>query len=111
MIKVLIIFMENKETIYAAPFIIVLAALLLFYFISAGRDLNRLDGTSRSPIISLFSETILGITTIRTFKKEYPSKQKFYKKLMRFQKKFLLNMVSMKLIWNGKLLINMVEGL
>ena len=74
-------FMENKETIYAAPFIIVLAALLLFYFISAGRDLNRLDGTSRSPIISLFSETILGITTIRTFKKEYPSKQKFYKKL------------------------------
>ena len=74
-------FMENKETIYAAPFIIVLAVLLLFYFISAGRDLNRLDGTSRSPIISLFSETILGITTIRTFKKECPSKQKFYKKL------------------------------
>ena len=74
-------FMENKETIYAAPVIIVLAALLLFYFISAGRDLNRLDGTSRSPIISLFSETILGITTIRTFKKERPSKEKFYKKL------------------------------
>ena len=81
LISIYVCFMENKETIYAAPVIIVLATILLFYFISAGRDLNRLDGTSRSPIISLFSETILGITTIRTFKKEYPSKQKFYKKL------------------------------
>ena len=81
LISIYVCFKENKETIYAAPVIIVLATILLFYFISAGRDLNRLDGTSRSPIISLFSETILGITTIRTFKKEYPSKQKFYKRL------------------------------
>ena len=80
-ISIYVCFMENRETIYAAPVIIVLAVLLLLYFISAGRDLNRLDGTSRSPIISLFSETILGITTIRTFRQEYPSKQKFYKKL------------------------------
>jgi ABC-type multidrug transport system fused ATPase/permease subunit len=73
--------MENRETIYAAPIIIVLACLLLCYFISAGRDLDRLDGTSRSPIVSLFSETILGITTIRAFKQETPSKNKFYNRL------------------------------
>ena len=73
--------MENRETIYAAPVIILLAVLLVIYFISAGRDLDRLDGTSRSPIVSLFSETILGITTIRTFKQEAPSKDKFYKRL------------------------------
>jgi len=81
LISIYVCFIENKETIYAAPIIIILAIILLFYFISSGRDLNRLDGTSRSPIISLFSETILGITTIRTFKQENPSKKKFYKKL------------------------------
>ena len=79
--SVYVCFMENRETIYAAPVIILLAVLLVIYFISAGRDLDRLDGTSRSPIVSLFSETILGITTIRTFKQEAPSKDKFYKRL------------------------------
>ena len=74
-------FIENKETIYGAPVIILLALILLFFFIASGRDLNRLDGTSRSPLINIFSETISGITTIRTFKQENPSKQKFYKKL------------------------------
>ena len=68
--------MENRESIYASPIIALLAYLLLKYFITAGRDLNRLNGISRSPVISLFSETILGITTIRTFKKENPSKKK-----------------------------------
>ena len=79
--SVYVVFLENRETIYAAPIIIILAVFLVNYFISAGRDLNRLDGTSRSPIVSLFSETILGITTIRTFKQESPSKEKFYKRL------------------------------
>ena len=74
-------FIENRETIYAAPVIILIAVLLLLYFISAGRDINRLNGISRSPIVSLFSETILGITTIRTSHQEIPSKNKFYKKL------------------------------
>ena len=80
-ISIYVCFIENRETIYAAPVIIALAILLLLYFISAGRDVNRLNGTSRSPIVSLYSETILGITTIRTFNKEIPSKQKFYKRL------------------------------
>ena len=80
-VSIYVCFMENRETIYAAPINIILAYLLVFYFISAGRDLDRLDGTSRSPIVSLFSETILGITTIRTFKQEIPSKNKFYKRL------------------------------
>ena len=80
-ISIYVCFMENRETIIISPIIGVLAFLLLRYFISAGRDLNRLNGTSRSPVISLFSETILGITTIRTFKQEAPSKEKFFKRL------------------------------
>ena len=79
--SIYICFLENRETIYASPFIALFAYLLLNYFITAGRDLNRLNGISRSPAISLFSETILGITTIRTFKQEIPSKKKFYEKL------------------------------
>ena len=79
--SIYVCFIENRETIYAVPIIIILALILLFYFISAGRDLDRLNGTSRSPIISLFSESILGITTIRTFKQETQSKNKLFKKL------------------------------
>ena len=80
-VSIYVCFMENRETIYISPIIMILAAILVMYFISAGRDLDRINGTSRSPIISLFSETILGITTIRTFKQEIPSKNKFYKRL------------------------------
>ena len=79
--SVYVCFLENRESIYASPVIALFAYLLLRYFITAGRDLNRLNGISRSPAISLFSETILGITTIRTFKQEEPSKKKFYERL------------------------------
>ena len=79
--SIYICFLENRESIYASPVIALFAYLLLKYFITAGRDLNRLNGISRSPAISLFSETILGITTIRTFKQEKPSKMKFYERL------------------------------
>ena len=79
--SIYICFLENRESIYASPVIAFFAYLLLKYFITAGRDLNRLNGISRSPAISLFSETILGITTIRTFKQEKPSKMKFYERL------------------------------
>ena len=79
--SIYVCFLENRESIYASPVIAFFAYLLLRYFITAGRDLNRLNGISRSPAISLFSETILGITTIRTFKQEAPSKKKFYERL------------------------------
>jgi len=79
--SIYVCYLENRETIYASPLIAYFAYLLLKYFITAGRDLNRLNGISRSPAISLFSETILGITTIRTFKQEKPSKKKFHERL------------------------------
>ena len=79
--SIYVCYLENRSSIYASPIIALFAYLLLRYFITAGRDLNRLNGISRSPAISLFSETILGITTIRTFKQEEPSKKKFYERL------------------------------
>ncbi|XP_010542532.1 PREDICTED: ABC transporter C family member 7-like [Tarenaya hassleriana] len=40
------------------------------YYISAARELARLAGISRSPLIQHFSETLSGITTIRSFDQE-----------------------------------------
>ncbi|KAI8065793.1 P-loop containing nucleoside triphosphate hydrolase protein [Gongronella butleri] len=36
-------------------------------FVSTSRELRRMDSTSRSPLFSHFSESIVGITTIRAF--------------------------------------------
>ena len=74
-------YLFNTYSLFVAPILIVAAYFLITYFINSGRDLNRLDGISRSPAISLFSETILGITTIRTFKEEAPSREKFHNKI------------------------------
>jgi len=40
------------------------------YYISAARELARLSGISRSPLVQHFSETLSGITTIRSFDQE-----------------------------------------
>ncbi|KAI7895791.1 P-loop containing nucleoside triphosphate hydrolase protein [Mucor mucedo] len=36
-------------------------------FVAASRELKRMDSVSRSPLFTLFSETIVGVTTIRAF--------------------------------------------
>jgi ABC-type multidrug transport system fused ATPase/permease subunit len=58
-----------------------LSDIVAKYFINAARDLSRLDGISRSPAVSLFSETVLGVTTIRTFKAEEYQKEKFHSRI------------------------------
>ncbi|KAL0857656.1 hypothetical protein Bca101_062810 [Brassica carinata] len=40
------------------------------YYISAARELTRLAGISRSPLVHHFSETLSGVTTIRSFDQE-----------------------------------------
>ena len=72
---------ESPSTLYVSPILVVLGVLLYSYFINSGRDLNRLDGVSRSPAVSLFSETIQGVTTIRTFGTERQQKEKFCNKI------------------------------
>ncbi|XP_018491426.1 ABC transporter C family member 7 isoform X2 [Raphanus sativus] len=53
-------------------FIPVIAACTWYrqYYISAARELARLSGISRSPLVQHFSETLSGITTIRSFDQE-----------------------------------------
>ncbi|KAF8586432.1 metal resistance protein YCF1 [Ramaria rubella] len=40
---------------------------IMMYYLATGRELKRLDATSRSPIFSSFSETLAGVSTIRAF--------------------------------------------
>lgn len=62
---------------YITPQFLIVAAIvmLLFYFVayfymSGARELKRLESMSRSPIHQHFSETLVGITTIRAFSDE-----------------------------------------
>uniref|UniRef100_A0A452UFW8 Multidrug resistance-associated protein 1-like n=1 Tax=Ursus maritimus TaxID=29073 RepID=A0A452UFW8_URSMA len=67
----------------ATPFLVIAGALPLFilgviplvflyftiqrYYVASSRQIRRLAGASRSPIISHFSETLSGVSTIRAF--------------------------------------------
>uniref|UniRef100_A0A8C5PFP9 Multidrug resistance-associated protein 1-like n=1 Tax=Leptobrachium leishanense TaxID=445787 RepID=A0A8C5PFP9_9ANUR len=60
--------------IYATPlFTLVIIPLAFFYlliqryYIASSRQIRRLDGASRSPVISQFGETLLGVSTIRAY--------------------------------------------
>lgn len=72
-------------TLYVKSLLIVIPLLVKFglslyrYFISANRDLRRLEGVSRSQISIIVSETFDGlIPCIRVFNKEQKYKQLFY---------------------------------
>ncbi|KAB2006002.1 hypothetical protein ES319_D11G310400v1 [Gossypium barbadense] len=53
-------------------FIPVVATCILYqqYYISSARELSRLVGVCKAPVIQNFAETILGATTIRSFDQE-----------------------------------------
>jgi ABC-type multidrug transport system fused ATPase/permease subunit len=51
------------------------------YFLSTSRELKRLDSLSRSPIYSLFSETLSGVSIIRAFKQEHRFQAENYKRI------------------------------
>ena len=50
------------------------------YYLKSSRDLRRLEGVNRSPVLSHFSNTLEGLVTIRVYKRE----DAFLKMLYRF---------------------------
>ncbi|GMI15445.1 hypothetical protein TrVE_jg3537 [Triparma verrucosa] len=61
---------------YALPIILVCIPFLLFYFvrlrqtfIKSSREIKRVESSSRSPVFSMLSEGLNGLTTIRAFPK------------------------------------------
>ncbi|QRV76775.1 ABC transporter transmembrane region [Ceratobasidium sp. AG-Ba] len=71
------------------PFIVpgILVAILHLYFargyISASRDLRRIESNTRSVIMSSFSELIVGVVTVRAFSSEKPFLETLYDRLDR----------------------------
>ena len=58
--------------------------LLLFmwigrYYLRTSRDLRRLEGVNRSPVLSHFSDTLEGLVTIRAYKREDAFLEKLYR--------------------------------
>ena len=58
--------------------IFIIFAYLARYYLKTSRDLKRLESICRSPVFSHFSETMAGLDTIRTRKKERDFIDKFY---------------------------------
>ena len=71
----------NKSCLILSPLLLLIGYYLTKFYINAGRDLNRLDGISRSPILSLYSESLIGLNTIKAFNKEDNLKEIFFNKL------------------------------
>ena len=74
-------YIYNKITLITSPLLVLICILITRYYISAGRNLTRLHKISFAPIITILSETIRGIDTIRTGHVENFVKRKIYKKL------------------------------
>ncbi|XP_068761708.1 ATP-binding cassette sub-family C member 4-like [Montipora capricornis] len=49
---------------------VVVFLLMARYYLRSARDLRRMEGVSRSPVLSHFSETLEGLVHIRVFQKE-----------------------------------------
>jgi len=63
------------------PILLILGYIVYKYYIKTSRDLQRLEGVSRSPILNIISEIIPGAMTVRVFKTENSYKKHFYSKV------------------------------
>ncbi|KAI8321405.1 hypothetical protein GQ54DRAFT_276194, partial [Martensiomyces pterosporus] len=53
--------------IFVACFVALLYAGMAYYYLTASRELKRLESNTMSPLLSLFGELILGVSSIRAF--------------------------------------------
>ncbi len=63
------------------PIMLIIGILIVRYYLSASRDLTRMEGISRSPILNTLSEILPGCMIIRAYKYEDKFVEKFNKKL------------------------------
>lgn len=67
----------------AAPYLLLLAVSIYYtvQYIGIAREVRRLDATARSPILDLFSNSILGLDTIRAFDKAQDYRARMYDRI------------------------------
>ena len=76
--SIVVCFHYNSLSIISALAMILSGIFITNYYISAGRNLNRLDGISRAPIVTCFSETFSGAKIIKSFKREENLKNRLF---------------------------------
>ncbi|KAF8601971.1 P-loop containing nucleoside triphosphate hydrolase protein [Ceratobasidium sp. AG-I] len=88
LMQVLSLIVSIAAIVYAVPYFVVLAIVIAYAhlwfsngFVTATRDLRRIESNTRSPIISSFSELLTGIATIRAFGVERAFLHNVYKRL------------------------------
>ena len=74
-------YIYNKNVLYISPILFLACLLVTNYYISAQRNLVRLHRVSYSPILTIASESIRGVDTIRTAHAEEDCRSKIYKRL------------------------------
>ncbi|CAE6492871.1 unnamed protein product [Rhizoctonia solani] len=86
--QALIILVAVATIVYAVPYFIIPAVVVAYLhvwlsggYVSASRDLRRIEATTRSPIVASFSELLTGIVTVRAFGAERAFLLNVYKRL------------------------------
>ena len=74
-------YLYNKYVLYISPALFFACLLATNYYISAQRNLVRLHRVSYSPILTIASESIRGVDTIRVAHAEEDFRTKIYKRL------------------------------
>jgi ABC-type multidrug transport system fused ATPase/permease subunit len=76
--SIVVCFHYSSFSLLSALIMIIFGIFITNYYISAGRNLNRLDGISRAPIVTCFSETFSGAKIIKSFKREENLKNRLF---------------------------------
>ena len=77
----IICYIYNQAILIISPIIVAYIIILTSYYLTAGRNLTRLQRISYSPIMTIFSETIRGLDIIRTSHVEKNIKKNFFGKI------------------------------
>ncbi|CAE6340042.1 unnamed protein product [Rhizoctonia solani] len=86
--QALVLIFAVGTIVYAVPYFIFPAVVIAYLhvwfsrgYVSASRDLRRIEATTRSPIVASFSELLAGIVTVRAFGAERTFLLRMYKNL------------------------------
>ena len=69
----------NPWVVIAAAPLVILFVLIGRYYLKTSRDLRRLEGVNRSPVLSHVSDTLDGLVAIRAYQREDAFLAEFYR--------------------------------
>eukprot|EP01083_Nonionella_stella_P072306 194855_1 len=102
--------------VYAVPYILVLFLVLVpifymlqKYFRQTARSLKRLEQITFSPVLNQFSESLLGLSTIRSYKLSSHFFNKFKDKINTNHQSFLTEQIAMFWFgWNTNMMVSVL---